>query len=501
MSENAIVEILDIHRAELDTEALWGFAIDQPKKRSKTNTYTIYVSGWILGKHSKAVEVQLLSEGRLLRKATVSINRPGVAKLYPQVSGVKDCGFQIEVVIIGLPLEGELNIQAVLKNQSTISIGVIKYRRQRLHSNYQSKLQPLLMTSSGRSGSTWIMRLLSQHPAIVTSQIHPYEIRVSQYWMQMLAVLSQPSNSVDFSPTYFYDEFYRTGPNPYHNHNINSCLNSSWLGLDYIENLADFCRQNIDRFYENIAIGQGKVLTPLLHNNSNFYFVEKFLLRLNRTLLLEIYPQAREIILVRDFRDMACSVAAFNAKRGYVDFGRQRFKSDREYIQRGVKSAAFHILQLWRERKEQAHLVRYEDLILAPEQTLSSIFEYLHLDNSSSTISKVLEKASEDTKQLKRHRTSANPQESIGRWRNDLEPSLQALCTEVCQEALQEFGYSLTAEEKLSPLPKITKPEVKTEPPLISTNPNAVNQTKSARNKLEQIKSKFQNIKKSLEKS
>ncbi|MGB3514318.1 MAG: sulfotransferase [Microcoleaceae cyanobacterium] len=501
MNENAIVKILDIHRAKVDKQALWGFAIDQPKKGSKTNTYAIYVSGWVLGKHSKVVEVQLLSEGRLLRKATAIINRPGVAKLYPQVSGATNCGYQIEVGVIGLPLEGELSIRAVFENQSTVSIGVIKYRRQLLNSNYQSKLQPLLVTSSGRSGTTWIMRLLSQHPTIVTSQIHPYEIRASQYWMQMFAALSQPSNPVDFSPTYFYDEFRWTGPNPYNNYNINSCLDSSWLGLDYIENIADFCRQNIDRFYENIAIRQGKVLTPPLDSSYNFYFVEKFLLKLNRTLLLELYPQAREIILVRDFRDMACSVAAFNSKRGYVDFGRQRFKSDREYIQKGVKSAAFHILQLWKERKQQAHLVRYEDLILAPEKTLHSIFEYLHLDNSSSTISKILEIASEDTKQLKRHRTSAKPQESIRRWRNDLEPSLQDLCTEVCQEALQEFGYSLTGEEKLSPLPKVTKPEFKTEPPLVPANSNLATPTESARNKLEKMKSKIQNIKKSLEQS
>ncbi|MDJ0557167.1 MAG: sulfotransferase [Microcoleaceae cyanobacterium MO_207.B10] len=501
MSENAIVEILDVHRAEVDTEVLWGLAIDQPKKLSKTDTYTIFVSGWLLGKQSKVVEVELLDNGISLRKAIININRPGVAKLYPQVSGAENCGFQIEVGVMGLPVEGELSVQAILENKSTVSVGIIKYRRQLLRPNYQPRLQPLLVTSSGRSGTTWIMRLLSQHPAIVTNQVYPYEVRVSQYWMQMLSVLSKPINPIDLSPTYFYDEFRWTGPNPYHNNNTRSSIASSWLGLDYIKNLADFCCQNIDQFYEDIATRQEKVLTSTLNGSSNFYFVEKFLLRLNRTLLLELYPQAKEIILVRDFRDMACSVAAFNSKRGYIDFGRQRFKSDREYIQKGVKSAAFHILKLWQERKQQAHLVRYEDLILAPEETLSSIFEYLHLDNSNSTISKILEIASQDTKQLKRHRTSATPQESVGRWRHDLEPSLQALCTEVCQEALQEFGYSLTGEEKLSPSPKITKPEVKTKPPLTPANSNLVNQTESARNKLEQMKYKFQNLKKSLEKS
>ncbi|RQH24138.1 hypothetical protein [Okeania hirsuta] len=128
-------------------------------------------------------------------------------------------------------------------------------------------------------------------------------------------------------------------------------------------------------------------------------------------------------------------------------------------------------------------------------------FDYLNLDNSNSTISKILETASEDTPQLKKHRTSANPQESIGRWRNDLEPSLQALCTEVCQEALQEFGYSLSAEEQPSPLPKTIKPQIKTESPLTPTNSNFVKETESARKRLEQIKSQFQNIRNKLKNS
>ncbi|NEP41891.1 MULTISPECIES: sulfotransferase domain-containing protein [Okeania] len=217
--------------------------------------------------------------------------------------------------------------------------------------------------------------------------------------------------------------------------------------------------------------------------------------------MLELYPQAREIILVRDFRDMACSVAAFNTKRGYVDFGRQRFKSDREYIRTTIKSTAANMLQLWRERKEQTHLVRYEDLILTPEQTLSSIFEYLNLDNSSSTISKILEVASKDTPQLKRHRTSANPQESIGRWRQDLDSSLQTFCTEVCQEALQEFGYNLSGKDKASPLPKTIKPQIKTESPLTPTNSNFFKETESTRKRLEQIKSQFQNIRNKLKNS
>ncbi len=499
MTKSNKIEILDVRRSEINSEVLWGFAIDSPKKGDKAETYIIETTGWVLGKKSKVVAVELVNEGRVLRKVPTKINRQGVAKRYPEVLGAKNSGFRIEVGTIGLPIKGEIKIRAVFENKTTLLLATVYYRRQLLYSNYQPKLQPLVFTSSGRSGTTWLMRLFSQHPSIIMSEFYPYEFRVAQYWIQMLTILSQPRNPENFDPTYFYQEFRWIGANPYHG-KVNGHSANYWFGHDYPEQLADFCRQSIDNLYQHIGRSQGKIMHQI-PRNKNFYFVEKFLPNPQRKIFLEVYPQAKEIFLVRDFRDICCSVLAFNTKRGYIAFGRERVDSDREYIRTKIKSTAVNMLELWRQIKERAYLVRYEDLILNPKETLSSIFEYLNLDNSSSTICEILEKTSEDTPQLKKHRTSSNPQESIGRWRQDLEPSLQALCTEVCQEALQEFGYSLTGEEKLSPLPKTIKPQVKTKPSLTPTNSNLPTSTESARQKLEQIKSQFQNIKKYLEKS
>ena len=506
MKKNTVIEFLNVTRAEIDQEALWGFAIDYPKKGDQANTYTIKTTGWVLGKESPVVAVEVLSEGRILGQVPVNMERPGVSKRYPEVLWAKNSGFNIEVGVIGLPLEGEVRIRGVLENKSKVLLGIVHYRRLPLHSNYQAQLQALVFTSVGRSGTTWLMRLFSQHPSIITSESYPYEFLVSQYWMQMLNILSQPRHPQKFYGAYFYEEYQSIGPNPYYGKADGDAAND-WLGRDYPEQLADFCRQSIDNLYQHMGCAQGKLLPQLSGNTNNhqhqpLYFVEKFLPNPHRKLLLEVYPQAKEIVLVRDFRDILCSALAFNTKRKYLSFGRQRVDSDREYIQTTIKNTAANLLGIWRQRKEQVHLVRYEDLILAPEQTLSDIFAYLNLDHSSSTISKILAQASEDTPKLKYHRTTDSPQESIGRWQKDLEPSLKALCTEVCREALEQFGYSLTGEEKLSPLPKLTiKPEVKAKPSLVPVNSNLATPTESALKKLEQIKYKIQNIKASLEQS
>ncbi|NES68139.1 MAG: sulfotransferase, partial [Okeania sp. SIO2D1] len=373
MNKSTVIDFLNVTRAEIDKEALWGFAIDHPKKGNQAKTYTIEISGWVLGKKSKVVAVEVLSEGRVLGQVPVNIERLGVSKLYPGVSWAKRCGFNIEVGVIGLPLQGEVRIRAVLENRSTVLLGIIHYHRQPLHSNYQAKLQPLVFTSSGRSGTTWLMRIFSQHPSIIASEFYPYEFRVSQYWIQMLNILSQPRNPDKFQGTYFYQEFQSIGPNPYHG-KLNGHAAHDWLGRDYPEQFADFCRHSIDNLYEYMGRNQGKIVSELSHNTDSqhqqFYFVEKFLPNPHRKLLLEVYPQAKEIVLVRDFRDICCSALAFNTKRGYMSFGRQRVDSDREYVKTTIKNTAANLLEIWRERKEEAHLVRYEDLILAPEQTL-----------------------------------------------------------------------------------------------------------------------------------
>ena len=47
-------------------------------------------------------------------------------------------------------------------------------------------------------------------------------------------------------------------------------------------------------------------------------------------------PARREVILVRDFRDMLCSVIAFNEKRGYRSLRQSDAESDAEYVETTV---------------------------------------------------------------------------------------------------------------------------------------------------------------------
>ena len=99
------------------------------------------------------------------------------------------------------------------------------------------------------------------------------------------------------------------------------------------------------------------------------------------------------------------------------------------------------MLESWRRRSARAHLVRYEDLITAPGQTLGSLLAYVGVDPAPATIDGMIERASRETPELRRHQTSETPAASIGRWRRDLAPGLQATANDLFSEILDSFGY------------------------------------------------------------
>ncbi len=409
MTPNFSIEILEFQKLSVKSESLVGYNIDGLKKGRKINGYFISIKGWVLGKTSPAIAVEFLSKGKTLQRVPIGSPRPGVAKRFPEVPEAKNSGFAAAVGVTGLPPVGQLRLRAFLADGTMVPLASVKFRHEPLQSNYEPKLQPLILTSSGRSGTTWCMRLLSQHPAIVTCQIYAYETRIIPFWMQLLQFLSQKANPIEAT-----------------------------FGADYPQKAAAFCQQTFDAFYQHLADAQGQIISP----SELTYFAEKNSFNPNIGLLTEIYPQSKEIILIRDFRDVASSILAFNKKRGSEGFGRKRFKSDKEHLKEIMKNTASGLLHRWKLRQQQAYLVRYEDLILSPEETLKGIFQYLNLDDSQETIANIMEKASENTPYTQWHQTSSSAKDSIGRWRQDLEPSLQKVCNRVLADALREFGYS-----------------------------------------------------------
>ena len=396
MTEISLVEISDVSLSPLNDSELEGHHLDLPNKGDRLNTYSIEIVGWVVGKNSRAVAVEVVGGGKVLQKVPVNLSRPGVGKRFPKLPEATNSGFAATVGLLGLPLVSFLIVEAVMENGDRFRVGEIQFRRlEALKSSYSSKLQPLVISSVGPSGGAKLWQMLAGHPSLAAIEEGP----PSQYWLELLAGL--PNRDLRKRSHLSY-----------------------WWQKSYPEDLANFCLQSIDAFYSKANEKADRIN----------YFVEEYDASKPEFLhlLFELYPEGREIILVRDFRDVVYSMLPFSGRQ-CGGFDGKKFKSYQQFVYEFCRDAVGGLLERWKERKADVCLVKYEDLILSPEETLSGILQYLGLDSSRETVDLMLKKAEFD---------KSKPEPPVGDWQYEMPASLQVLCSEVCAAALQEFGYN-----------------------------------------------------------
>jgi Sulfotransferase family len=432
-NNQSLVEIRDVTR--FGSDAILGQGIDSPIPGDGGEEFSIEVAGWVVGRDYPAMAVEILSGGTVIKGGLVCLVRQGVLERFPGISSPS--GYSLRVGLVGLPSSFELTIRSTMGDGSYVVLGRIAGQRRAMLTPYTPRIQPLMLTSLGRMGTTWMMRLLSAHPSVVAFRDYPYEVMPARYWMHQLRVLAAPADyGASSNPDSFGADLWKVGHNPFYGVLLRRSPEAArWLGREHVHRMAAFCQETIDAFYGHVAELQGQANVR--------YFAEKSLPDHIPTMMQDLYPRMREIVLVRDPRDVVCSMLAFNRKRGYQSFGRERAESDAEFVRRLAVDLST-LASSWDKRGECSLLVRYEDLIAFPGETLRRIFAYLNIDDEPSTIRLVMEQASEDTYELSAHRTSEDPAKSVGRWRADLPAELVAECNNAFAVTMSHFGYQAT---------------------------------------------------------
>jgi Sulfotransferase family len=424
----ALIEITEIE-PRLAAELL-GAELNMPAAGDRIDTYALEVRGWAVGRADEVTAVELIAEGSALRSAPLNVKRPQQAARF----GVGDAiGFRARLNVLELPTEFELEAAAVTGAGARLPVAAVRGRREPLPGSGGEGPQPLILTTLGRTGSMLLMRLLEAHPAVLVIRPHRYEQRVAGYWVEVLLALTNPSSylrqlapagSLDQPLWWLGDE----GPGPPLDPRDGI---QRWLGSDAAASIAKFCRERIDALYEHAARAAGE--RPR-------YFAEKHTIR-SAALTAELYPAAREVFLVRDFRDMVASILAFNRKRGVRGFGEGVAGSVVDYVDR-LGEWAEGLVQGFTRRGARAHVLRYEDLVLEPTTALRALLEYLEVDASEGAIARMLEALRTEMPELAQHRTSSDAGDSIGRWESALDDELKQACVRSFAGALEAFGYS-----------------------------------------------------------
>lgn len=434
----ADVEITSVERLEAGkVDALVRFGIDQPVPSSRTEGCDFIVAGWVLHPERRVSSVQVVARDETIGWGGVHLDRPDISTAFPNVARGAKAGFQFATGVVGLPRTFECTLEANLDDGRRVPLARIRGTRTPLAVHESTGPQPLVVTSLGRCGSTFLVGMLSAHPRIVVHREVPYETRALSYWMHVFRVLARPANHARAGDrdTFVYNRHF-VGQNPFYTADRGEpAALRTWYARTGVERLAAFCRDEVESFYSAVAEANGQ--------QAPRYFAEKGLGSVVLDQGDDLYPRGRQIFLVRDFRDMVASILAFNAKRGYQAFGRQDFGTDDEYVrQLGVSAREIHVA--WRERATRSLLVKYEDLVATPRTALATILEYLELDAGPDVVDTMIGRV-KSVPELQDHTTTPDAASSVGRWRFDLDQRLQDVCIEAFGPVLSDFGYPVAA--------------------------------------------------------
>lgn len=424
------VQVLEVTQRASESAALLGGSVDRPIV-GPSDGYAIEVAGWVLvgGEEHAPLEVELTCGGEVLRRVIASIPRDDVARVLDYGREHRPVGFLTAIGVLGLPPSFTVDVAIVLAEGERVRIGSITARHEPVRSGVEPRIQPLLVTALGRTGTTWLMRLLAEHPAIAMHRRYPFELRAAAYWAQLAKVLSEPANLDESShPDRFMAERRTIGHPPFATPSAPAAART-YLAREYPARLAALCQSSIDEVYGALAAEDG-IGRPL-------YFAEKVAPNHIPRIFWELYEGTREIVLVRDWRDMYCSICAFNERRGNPGFGRSLSDDEESYLA-ALGLEVDGLVDAVEERGDRLHVVRYEDLVADPVSAVDGILRYAGLD---ADVAAMVERASESVATLAHHRTTESPDASIGRWEVDLPVELRLAAEAAFARGLAAFGY------------------------------------------------------------
>ena len=422
-------------------ERLLDRRIDRPRAARAPgmgagDRYGFDVVGWAIGNHSPLAEVELLHRGVLLDRAPVH-TRPDIAAGHPDALHAARSGIRLGASVVDLPHRFRIVVRAVLEDDTRAPVAAISGVREPLPASPGPGPGPVLLTMIGRSGSTALSNLLCHHPDIAGFRTWDTETRVVSYWADVLRGLARPHS---------YERQLDAG---------GSMLGNWWLGQQTahpgasddpramqaigeagVEALAAFCSRQIGLVAGKLAEAAGKPGAR--------HFVEKTEPARSRStaeIVEEIDPRTRELLLVRDPRDMACSMRAYSRKKGFRGFGPSADASLEDTI-RWLSSGTAGLVDYMERRGRRAHLVRYEELAARPRETLAGVLEHIGADSSPAIVDMMLERLEGEAGRRADHATTDSVTSSVGRWRGEMNEPQQALAEELFRPHLEKLGYT-----------------------------------------------------------
>jgi hypothetical protein len=268
------------------------------------------------------------------------------------------------------------------------------------------------------------MQLLSKLSCIVVGGAYPYEIKLASYYSAAFSILAADTdrtNSTDPDTMFWGKHRYLIGANPYTRPGYHNAANPQLVEAFFAQTAPAI----LGRCFRDLMTGYYEMVKKDQDKPDACYFAEKSTLDdVARKGPRLFFDKVREIILVRDPRDLVCSAKAF-------------WKMSSSEAIELVSNSSIQLHQIHSSADPDTLLLRYEDLVASPHQAIEHITGFLG-------VAPVALPDISDSNLFSVHATSSSPTASIGRWRQDLSEQEIKSLEERTRAFLQVFGYSIS---------------------------------------------------------
>jgi hypothetical protein len=288
-------------------------------------------------------------------------------------------------------------------------------------------IQPVIVNSLGRSGSSLICRMLAADKRFhVAQSMNQFgELQVLGFITRMMAVLASQGSLAELNRPELRPDFYDVAAPSF----CSPLLQQQPSGWD--SDLSFTMTQQVYQFARTVIlehIGQIRQRSPQVE-----FLVEKTWNSLNVNLVRLLFPSMREVFVVRHPRAFWASQLAFHKKlqaSPHVTLVHQESTADR----------LVGLARAWRDRKDISYLLRYEDLVDRPRESLAGLASYLGLPAGDALIEIAASMVGDDSDHAQMLKTNLQGEEiEFDQYYSALDPHTQQ---QIAHDS-EAWGYAL----------------------------------------------------------
>lgn len=292
---------------------------------------------------------------------------------------------------------------------------------------YQKPL--FFITGNSRSGTTMMMRIMNNHPEV-------HSINEPHFFEKMWSpgdegkVIDRDTAAALYAKLFTgqRDGFFE--PVKMHRHKYEA---------EIAQRLALYSnpptRQDVYTDFVHYEAGQSGKKIPCEKTPQNIFYIEE---------ILRLYPEARIINMVRDPRGVMLSQKK-KWKRKYLGAD---FLTSREMLRLRINYHPITISRLWNaaiaagnrwENHPRVFMLRFEDLVKAPEETCTKVCAFLGIHYDPAML--LVPHAGSSTEADNSSELGIRKPKSRSWKEKGLNDAEVHLCQEICRQGMEKYGY------------------------------------------------------------